>query len=432
MQGLLVIITYMQTTFLKNTNQMLSVLDASEIIGVSADTIRRWDKRGIIKAHRSPLNHRLFNIEELKKIQAKLFGTSTENNYKILKVKQKSKFKVIDLFAGAGGTALGLDHAGLNHVLLNEIDKNSVATLKLNRKDWNVVHEDIAKIDFSKYRGKVDVVEGGFPCQAFSYAGNKKGFEDARGTLFFEFARCVKEVNPKIVMGENVKGLLKHEGGKTLDIMINILKELGYRVAYKVVRSQYHDVPQKRERLIIIGIRNDLKNMSFFFPKEKDYTVSLREAFKGCPVSEGQKYPKRKKEIMEKVPPGGCWRDLPENLQKEYMKASFFMGGGKTGMARRLSWDEPSLTLTCAPAQKQTERCHPEETRPLTVREYARIQTFPDDWAFSGSASAQYKQIGNAVPPNLGFHMGRCIIAMLEKKLDENTMIVFNKEGFLG
>lgn len=422
----------MKTTLQKNNNQMLSVLDASEIIGVSADTIRRWDKRGIIKAHRSSLNHRLFNIEELKKIQAKLFGTSTENNFKILKVKQKSKFKVIDLFAGAGGTALGLDHAGLNHVLLNEIDKNSVATLKLNRKDWNVVHEDIAKIDFTKYRGKVDVVEGGFPCQAFSYAGNKKGFEDARGTLFFEFARCIKEVNPKIVMGENVKGLLKHENGKTLDIMINILKELGYRVAYKVVRSQYHDVPQKRERLIIIGIRNDLKNIPFFFPKEKDYTVSLREAFKDCPKSEGQKYPKRKKEIMEKVPPGGCWRDLPENLQKEYMKASYFMGGGKTGMARRLSWDEPSLTLTCAPAQKQTERCHPEETRPLTVREYARIQTFPDDWVFSGSSSAQYKQIGNAVPPNLGFHMGRCIIAMLEKKLDENTMVVFNKEGFLG
>lgn len=105
------------------------------------------------------------------------------------------------------------------------------------------------------------------------------------------------------------------------------------------------------------------------------------------------------------------------------MGASYFMGGGKTGMARRLSWDEPSLTLTCAPAQKQTERCHPEETRPLTVREYARIQSFPDGWAFSGSTSSQYKQIGNAVPVNLGFHLGKCLIAMLDGSYDPKTMM---------
>jgi len=116
---------------------------------------------------------------------------------------------------------------------------------------------------------------------------------------------------------------------------------------------------------------------------------------------------------MELIPAGGYWRDLPLKLQKEYMGASFFMGGGKTGMARRLSWDEPSLTLTCSPAQKQTERCHPEETRPLTVREYARIQTFPDDWKFEGSVAQQYKQIGNAVPVNLSYHLGNALIKML-------------------
>lgn len=116
---------------------------------------------------------------------------------------------------------------------------------------------------------------------------------------------------------------------------------------------------------------------------------------------------------MKLVPEGGYWRDLPEAVQKEYMKASYFMGGGKTGMARRLSWDEPSLTLTCGPAQKQTERCHPEETRPLNVREYARIQTFPDTWQFTGSVGAQYKQIGNAVPVNLGYYMGMSARAIL-------------------
>ena len=112
------------------------------------------------------------------------------------------------------------------------------------------------------------------------------------------------------------------------------------------------------------------------------------------------------------------------DIQKSYMGASFYLGGGKTGMARRLSWDEPSLTLTCSPAQKQTERCHPSETRPLNVREYARIQTFPDHWNFAGSIASQYKQIGNAVPVNLGYHIGRCVIAMLTGKYDDDMDVI--------
>ena len=115
---------------------------------------------------------------------------------------------------------------------------------------------------------------------------------------------------------------------------------------------------------------------------------------------------------MQLVPEGGDWRDLPEEVARDYMKGSYNLGGGKTGMARRLAMDEPSLTLTCAPAQKQTERCHPIETRPLTVREYARIQTFPDDWQFCGNLTAQYKQIGNAVPVNLAWAIGRSLIRL--------------------
>lgn len=118
---------------------------------------------------------------------------------------------------------------------------------------------------------------------------------------------------------------------------------------------------------------------------------------------------------MELVPEGGDWRDLPEDVAKDYMKGSYNLGGGKTGMARRLSMDEPSLTLTCAPAQKQTERCHPVETRPLSVREYARIQTFPDEWTFCGNLSAQYKQIGNAVPVNLSWAIGRSLIRLFNQ-----------------
>ena len=402
-------------------NNLVTISEASKQIGVSPDTIRRWDKKGLIKTQRSKLNHRIFNVDEIIKIHDKVFGKSNENNFKVLKSKNKTDYRVIELFAGAGGTALGFENAGLKHSLLVEIDKNSVATLKKNKPDWKVTQEDVRNFDFKGM--KADIVEGGFPCQSFRYAGKKLGFEDIRGTLFFEFARCVKEVRPKIAMGENVRGLLNHDGGKTLNTIVEVLRDLGYRVAYKVLRSQYLDVPQKRERLVILAVRNDL-DIPILFPKEKDYTISMREALKNCPASDGQKYPEKKKNILSLVPAGGYWRDLPADIQKEYMGASFFMGGGKTGMARRLSWDEPSLTLTCSPAQKQTERCHPEETRPLNVREYARIQTFPDNWEFVGSTAAKYKQIGNAVPVNLGYHMGMCIIAMLTNSPDYKIMDV--------
>jgi DNA (cytosine-5)-methyltransferase 1 len=395
------------------------VSEAAARINVSTDTIRRWEKKGLIKARRSDLNYRLFDVNEIEHLHKKISGNHSSNNYKILKSKKKTKYSTVELFAGAGGTAIGFENAGLRHVLLNEWDKNAVATLRKNRPYWNVVGGDIADVNF---RGiKADIVQGGFPCQTFSYAGKKMGFEDTRGTMFFEFARCVKEVRPKIALGENVRGLLKHDNGRTLATMVKIMEDIGYRVKYRVVRSQYLDVPQKRERLIILAVRKDLK-IPFIFPKEKNYTISLKEALKDCPKSIGQEYPNGKKKILELVSPGGYWKDLPKKLQREYMGASFYMGGGKTGMARRLSWDEPSLTLTCSPAQKQTERCHPEETRPLTVREYARIQTFPDNWEFEGSAASQYKQIGNAVPVNLGFHIGKCLIAMLGGKFDPKTM----------
>jgi len=398
---------------------LLNVHEVSKAIQVSADTIRRWEKKGLIKATRSEQNHRLFSFSEIKKLQEKILGKNKGKKFKTLKSKDKTDYTSIELFAGTGGTALGFENAGIEHVLLLDHDRDSVKTLKRNRPKWNAVEGDVRNFNFKGL--KADIVQGGFPCQAFSHAGKKMGFEDARGTLFSDLARCVKEVKPKIFMGENVKGLLNHDNGKTLKVIVAVLKDLGYKVAYKILRSQYLDVPQKRERLVILGVRNDL-DLPILFPKEKDYIVTIREALQDVPKSSGQQYPKRKKEILDLIPPGGYWRDLPIKLQKEYMQSSFYMGGGKTGMARRLSWDEPSLTLTCAPAQKQTERCHPDETRPLTVREYARIQSFPDNWEFEGSVSSQYKQIGNAVPVNLGYHVGLCLIAMLRNKPDLKTM----------
>jgi len=391
------------------------ISEASLFLGVSIDTIRRWDKKGLIRATRSARGYRLFARSDLEHIKAKLNGVNNVA-WQVLKKQEKVPIQIVELFAGAGGLALGLENSGVLCNLLVEIDKNACATLKANRPDWNVNCSDIATVDFRSVQA--DIVAGGFPCQAFSYAGKRMGFEDTRGTLFYEYARAIREIQPKVILAENVRGLEKHDQGRTLQTMLNVLDGLGYDVAYKILRAQYLDVAQKRERLVIIGIHKDLEGY-IVFPREKNYTVSIREALRNVPISDGQKYTEKKKAIMQHIPEGGYWRDLPLSLQKSYMGASFYLTGGRTGMARRLAWDEPSLTLTCNPAQKQTERCHPSETRPLTVREYARIQSFPDNWQFSGSIAAQYKQIGNAVPVNMGFHIGRALIATLTQKFDD-------------
>lgn len=366
----------------------------------------------------------LKNIKDLKILNLKmdLFSNTWEDE---LNVKPARNYKSIELFAGAGGLAIGLEKAGFEAVLLNEWDKSACETLRINRPEWNVLEGDVCNVDFSEFKGQIDLLSGGFPCQAFSYAGKGKGFEDIRGTMFFQFARAIQEVQPKVIFGENVKGLLTHDQGRTLETIKKTIKELGYTlIPPRVLNAVNYQVPQKRERIMLIGIRNDLvtKDIQFQFPTPYHRPMTMTDAMKkgslfdvDVPISEGQKYPEKKRKVLELVPPGGCWRDLPDEVAKEYMKKSYYLGGGKTGMARRLSWNEPSLTLTCSPSQGQTERCHPDETRPLTVREYARIQTFPDEWKFAGSLSNQYKQIGNAVPVNLAYAVGRSLIRVLNE-----------------
>lgn len=399
-----------------------SLSEVADLLSVSKETLRRWDRSGKLTAVREPMsNYRVYQKDQLKIFDSLdfLFNPSENENFVI----PNRDYNSIELFAGAGGLALGLEQAGLKCLALNEFDHWACETLRKNRPDWKVVEDDVKNVSFSSYKGEVDLVTGGFPCQAFSYAGKKLGMDDARGTLFYEFARVVKETKPAICIGENVRGLLSHDDGRTIEGMVSILDEIGYNVITpRIFKTIFYRVPQKRERVLIVGIRKDIDLRLFEFPKPHKKIYTLKDALKkgelfntDVPESNGTKYPKSKKDVLDLVPEGGYWRDLPLELQKEYMGGSFYLGGGKTGMARRMSWSEPSLTLTCSPAQKQTERCHPEETRPFTVREYARIQTFPDDWAFSGSISHQYKQIGNAVPVNFAKEVGYAIIKFLNK-----------------
>jgi DNA (cytosine-5)-methyltransferase 1 len=323
------------------------------------------------------------------------------------------KLKVIELFAGAGGLALGIEKAGFETIALIEIDKDAANTLKHNRPNWNVINEDISKISclnlkeyFNLKKGELDLLSGGAPCQSFSYAGKKLGLEDARGTLFYHYAKFLVQLQPKMFIFENVKGLLSHDKGRTYKLILDIFEKTGYEIQKEVLNAWDYGVAQKRERLITIGIRKDLKeNIKFNFPTPHEYKPVLRDILLDCPKSAGSPYSEYKRKIFELVPPGGYWKDIPEEVAKEYMKSCWNMSGGRTGILRRLSLDEPSLTVLTSPSQKQTDRCHPLEARPFTIRENARCQSFPDEWQFCGSIAHQYKQVGNAVPVNLAYEI---------------------------
>lgn len=320
-------------------------------------------------------------------------------------------FEFIEVCAGAGGFSKGLMNEGFKPLLLNDNDKHCIETLKKNHPNCNIIKDSFVNIDYSPYKN-VDLLVGGVPCQSFSEAGKRLGFDDNRGNLMLEFINLIKKLNPKVFVIENVKGLKTHNNGETLKYIIKQIEQIGsYKVQYKILNSNDYDVPQKRERIFIVGFRD--KRKKYYFPEPQTYKPILNDILNDVPESIGYTYPQRKYEIMNLVPEGGCWIDLPQDIQQEYMGNALNSGGGKRGMAKRLSMSQPSLTLTTSPCQKQTERCHPKETRPLNIREYARIQTFPDDYEFIGTIGQQYKQIGNAVPVKLAEHIATSLKRLL-------------------
>lgn len=333
--------------------------------------------------------------------------------------------KSIELFAGAGGLALGMEKAGFETIALNEFNKDACKTLKQNRPQWNVLHCPIQEVSWLNYFQKIDLLTGGFPCQAFSHSGKRLGLEDTRGTLFYEFSRTIQETSPLCFLAENVKGLMTHDNGKTLPVILNTFSELGYHVFTPLLlNANHYQVAQKRERLFIFGVKKEYKNYFKFESPPSYQPIFLKDILlpgtfypEPIPESKGILYSTSKRKFFDLIPEGGNWKNLPIELQKEYMGNMFYSGGGKTGILKRLSMEQASVTLLTSPSQKQTERCHPLEVRPLNIRESARIQSFPDEWIFSGSISSQYKQIGNAVPVNLAYHVGKYIYQQIENFL---------------
>ena len=365
----------------------------------------------------------------------------------------------ISLFTGAFGLDLGMEAAGFHTVTVVEKDHDAAKTILLNRPDLkeSAVPREIEKLSSQRLLeeggrflklgralqvGEVDLVTGGPPCQPFSTAGKRGSVMDPRGSLFMEFIRVVKEVQPRFFLMENVKGLLSapirhrpiNERGKNhppladdempgsaLRVVLSEMKQLGYKVVYNLLEAADYGVPQNRERVVFIGSR-DGETATFPLPKycqdgqHLPKWRTLRDALTGLVDRESEfiSYSENRLKYLRLLEAGQNWRHLPEELKKEAMGGAYDSGGGKVGFYRRLSWDKPSPTITTSPHQKATDMCHPVELRSLTVRESAKIQTFPDDWIFSGSISSKYKQIGNAVPVLLAKEIGTYLFNLIQ------------------
>ena len=348
---------------------------------------------------------------------------------------------VISLFSGAMGLDIGLAKAGLNIVIGQDFDKSCVETMQANGHE--VLCGDIREIKAPDLleatgmkTGEPFLICGGPPCQPFSTAGKRLGINDPRGSLFMDFIRMIDYIRPRFFVMENVKGLisspLKHvpiserdesdpeqQLGTVLDVILNEFKKLNYKTVYGVLDAVNYGVPQFRERFVLIGSRD---NEDIFLPVPTHFAVHQNEKYKWQPLSSAIKdienepgvfatFSQERLKFLHLVPEGGNWRNLPATLIEEAMGGAYLSGGGKVGFYRRLSYSEPCPTLVTSPVQKATMMCHPTQDRPLSVREYARIQQFPEEWIFTGTVASQYRQIGNAVPVGLAEQIGKAIVA---------------------
>ncbi len=344
--------------------------------------------------------------------------------------------KVISLFSGAMGLDLGLEQAGLAIAIGQDVERSCVETMRINGHP--AILGDIRGIEpktlleaASLGQGEPFLICGGPPCQPFSTAGKRLGINDPRGSLFMDFIRMINFVRPRFFVMENVKGLVSApliaekgvpfslSGGMVLDVVLHEFEKLGYRTIHGVLDAVNYGVPQFRERFILIGSRD---GEDVFLPYPTHFPVHQRKACRWRTLGESIEdleencgpcaaFSPARRAFLEMVPEGGNWRDLPKEVVREAMGGAYESGGGKVGFYRRLAYAQPSPTLVTSPVQKASMLCHPRKPRPLSVREYMRIQQFPDDWKLTGTLAEQYRQIGNAVPIGLARAIGEAILA---------------------
>lgn len=327
----------------------------------------------------------------------------------------KTKLKYIDLFSGAGGFSLGFDNKGFDNVFSVDIEPNFCKTYKHNFSNHKLIEKDIcelsdSEIEYHKEFDEIDVVIGGPPCQGFSIAGNigRTFVDDPRNRLFKEFVRVVKVVKPKFFVMENVARLYNHKKGETRKEIIKDFEKLGYKVDCKILNSADYGVPQVRKRVIFIGTVNNVEIQ--FPPQEVEEYVSVKEALSSYPKLESGEESSIPNHIamshsdqmltkMSYVTDGGDRNEIPVKIRPK---------SGDVRKYIKYASDKPSVCVT----GDMRKIFHYEQNRALTVRELAKLQSFPDDFVFKGNRISQQQQVGNSVPPKMAEAIAEVIIKM--------------------
>ncbi|MDR2600613.1 MAG: DNA cytosine methyltransferase [Oscillospiraceae bacterium] len=431
---------------------MITVNDVANQLKVSAQHIRSLLRKGYIKAE---MVGKQWIIQQNAVDQyIKDFCISIEPDDHPRKTKELPDIVALSFFTGAMGLDIGMEKGGITALLACEFDKACRLTIDRNRPEMALIGDinNYSATEILRFAGipkkrKVDVIFGGPPCQAFSSAGSRKGFEDSRGNVFLKYIDIVTEIMPTYIVIENVRGLLSSaypysdndvitdekipiKGGALLHIL-KVLREAGYTVAFELYNAANYGAPQIRERVIMIAYHGSEK-VPYLSPSHSNNEIyglpnwrTLSEALDILPkntVHQHVAFPEVRLKYYRMLKEGQYWKHLSPDMQKEAMGHSYNLGGGKTGFFRRVSFNRPSPTLVTHPAMPATDLCHPKEDRPLSVQEYKAIQEFPASWEICGSILDQYKQIGNAVPIALGEAIAKTITAHMSSIKQEEYL----------
>lgn len=421
----------------------VTIGDAVAILGISEQRVRTLCREGLLEARKLG-NNWLIEYVSIMQYQQKHRKVAEDHPAYI---SSTNKPTALSFFSGAMGLDLGLEKAGIHVRLACEIDKYSRQTITLNKPDVALIGDinayspdEILHFAGLSRQDDVDLIIGGPPCQAFSTAGRRNGFNDERGNVFLTYLDIALNIRPKFFVIENVRGLLssplKHRPhylrgdtypelsfdempGGALYLVLDLIKQAGYGYSFHLYSAANFGSPQIRERVVIICSRDGKKppfltpthaeNGEYDLPKWKTF----RDATLDLTIHTHINFPEKRLKFYRMLSEGQNWRSLPEPLQKEALGNAYYAGGGKTGFLRRIYWDKPTPTLVTHPAMPATDLAHPVEDRPLSVEEYKRLQEFPDSWQFAGPILEQYRQIGNAVPASLGQAIGRLIVQLL-------------------